>query len=301
MKPRAFLTAAVAGLVCAQALAATPPVASAPKSAPKPPTAATGPWAKVPALPTACYASQDDWYNRNEAALAAVQQDHNKQKDINTEIQTKSSRALSENPMALAQAMQQKMMDDPQNAQKYMERVMQQGQQASTDVQEDSARAQQLEAESKAILKQYGDALNKALGPANARWAALQKKRGYAPDTVGPGEGGEPDWVYAEWEAILADRDRAYAANCAQWWAATGQMHAYMKRYKDYLVQEFMPYNKRLVDDPAVDQFKMLDVPAAGYRTVGDYEAAELYMRRAYTMFAARKDRPYCGADGHCE
>jgi hypothetical protein len=57
---------------------------------------------------------------------------------------------------------------------------------------------------------------------------------------------------------------------------------------------------KRLVDDPALDQFKMLDVPATGYRTVADYKAAELYMRRAYTMFSQREAKPYCGADGRC-
>jgi len=302
MKSRVFLTAAVAGLICAQSLAATPPATPATKAGPKPvATAAAGPWAKVPALPTACYSGQDDWNARNDAALVAVQQDHDKQKAVNTEIQNKSNKALSENPMAMAQAMQQAMLNDPQNAQKYMERVVQQGQQAGTDVQEDTARSQQLEAEGKTVVKQYEAALLKALGPGNARWDALKKKRGYGPDAYGPGETGEPDWVYDEWVAILKDWDQGYAANCAQWWAATGPIHGYMKRYKDYLVQEYIPYVKRLVDDPALDQFKMLEVPATGYRTVGDYEAAELYIRRAYTMFSPRKDRPRCPSPENCE
>jgi hypothetical protein len=290
MNPRSFITAALGGLVCSSALAAQPAAAPA------------GPWAKVPALPTACYASQDDWFDRNEAALAAVQEDHSRQDDINTESKNKALEAFNEDPMAIAQAMTQTMLNDPQDAQKNMERMVQQGQQAGTDVQEDSARAQQLEAESKTIVKQYEAALLKAMQPAQARWNAFQKRMGWE---VGPGFAMMPDpsWsdaAWQEWAAVQKMRDAAYTANCAQWWAATGPMHAYMKRYKDYLLQEYIPHMKRLVDDPALDQFKMLDVPATGYRTVADYEAAELYMRRAYTMFSQREAKPYCGADGGC-
>lgn len=282
MKLLNILATVVLGFACAPAFSA-------------PPAAPASPWAKVPALPTACYASQDDWYSRNEAALVAVQEDRSRQDDINGEIQQRAHRALSENPMAMAQAMQQAMLNDPQGAQKFMERMTQQGQQASADVTESSARDQEFEAEGKAVVKQYEAALARAMGPANARWDALKKKRGYGADAYGPSEMGEPDWVYAEWVAILRERDRAYTANCATWWVATGPIHAYMKKYKDYLVQEFMPYHKRLIDDPALDQFKLLEVPAKGYRTVGDYEAAEKYMRQAYTMFRPRLDHPRCG------
>jgi hypothetical protein len=291
MNPRICLAAVVVGLVCAPAFSAPPPAAK--------PAAAANPWTRVPALPTACYSSQDDWYDRNEAARAAVQEDHSRQNDINGEIQQRTTRALNENPMAMMQAMQQAMVNDPQGAQKFMERMTQQGQQAAADVTETSEKTTQLEAEGKTVLKQYEAALAKALGPATARWEALKKKRGYSGD-YGPSETGEPDWVYDEWYAILHERDRAYAANCATWWAATGPIHAYMKKYKDFLVQEFIPYNKRVIDDPALDQFKLLEVPAAGYRTVSDYEAAEMYMRQAYTMFSPRRDRPFCGDQG-CE
>src|SRR5262245_40645992 len=300
MNVRNFLTAAAAGLVCAQSLAANPPAVPA-KPAAKPAAAApAGPWTKVPALPTTCYSGTDGWYDRYGAALDAVQQDHYRQNDINRELQQKANKALNENPMAMAQAMQQAMMNGPQGAQKFMERITQQGQQAGADIQADTARSKQLEDEGKALVKQYQAALGKSLGPANARWDALKKKRGYDAGAYGPSETGEPDWVYAEWVGILQDRDRGYAANGAVWYAATGPIHAYMKRYKDYLAGEYMAYRKQVVDQPALDNFKMLNVPATTYRTVADYEAAELYLRRAYDMFSPRMDHSYCQPTG-CE
>ena len=116
MSMRIFVTAAVAGLVCAPALAAAP-------------AADAGPWAKVPAAPTACYTSQDQCQDQNSAAVDAVQKEHYAANERNDGTASRnSSEAQAANPMAMAQAMQQAMMNDPQNAQKYMEQMTQQGQ-----------------------------------------------------------------------------------------------------------------------------------------------------------------------------
>ena len=87
MSMRIFVTAAVAGLVCAPALAATS-------------AANAGPWAKVPALPTACLSSQDQWWEMNNAAIEAVQQDHYAQNEVNDAIEQKFRKVQEENPMA---------------------------------------------------------------------------------------------------------------------------------------------------------------------------------------------------------
>jgi len=289
MRTRVFRAAAVAGLVSASALAATPAAAPA------------GPWTKVPALPTACYSNQDQWWDQNNAAIDTVNQAHYAQNDINEAIRQKFNDAQAANPMAMAQALQQKMMADPQNAQKYMEQIMQQGQQLQTEVPAQGQRAQQFEAESKTVMKQYETALAHAMGPADARWTALKKKMGIAMDSPGPGEAGVPDWAWVEWGVILRERDQAYAANCAQWWSATGPIHGYMKRYKDYLVQERIPYEKKITEEPALEQYRTLGIPTTGWRTTTDFQAAADYMKMASTMFGERKGRPYCGADGRCE
>ncbi len=289
MKARFFVTAIVAGLACAPAINAQAPAKPA------------GPWAKVPALPTACYTGQDGWSERNSAALEAVQQAHYKQNDVNDGIRQKLTERQSEDPMALAQAMTQAMLNDPQKAQQYMQQMTQQGQQAQIEVPEQQEKEQQLDAEAKAIIKQYEAALTKARAPGEALWAALRKKLELAPDARHPGEMGVPDWAWQEWDVIQRERDRAYVANCATWFGTAGPIHAYMKRYKDYLVQERIPYERRLMDDPLLEQYRMLEIPMEGWRTTTDYEAAEDYMNRAAGMFGIRLSEPRCKNSSLCD
>jgi hypothetical protein len=276
---RGPLAGAFAALAFASALQAQP---------------APGPWAKVPALPTACYLSQDQYFEQNDAALAAVQKDHYRQNDINSAINQKMKDALKADPMLMAQALQQKMMEDPQNAQKYMEQMLQQGQAAQTEVPAQIEKEKQIEAEGEALIKQYKGALAKALGPGNARWTALKKKYGLDDDATHPGELGVADWVWAEWGVILREWDQGYQANCAQWWSATGPIQGYLKRYKTFLVTERIPYEKKMGDDPWLDQYAMLGVSTAGYRTTTDYEAAEDYLKMARSLFGERNHAPRC-------
>ena len=288
MITRIFVTTVVAGLVCAPALAAAP-------------AADAGPWAKVPAAPTACYTSQDQYQDHNSAAVVAVQTEHYAANERNTALRQKLSEAQAANPMAMAQAMQQAMMNDPQGAQKYMERIAQQGQATQTEVPAAMARESQIEAEEKSVIAQYQAALATANGPADARWTALKKKMGIAMDSPGPGESGVPDWAWQEWGVILRERDQAYQANCATWFSPTGPLQSYLKRYKQFLVQERMPYEKKLIDDPALEQYKMMDISTESYRTTTDYDAVEDYLKSAFRIFGERRGSPYCAADHPCQ
>lgn len=287
MRTRIILTAMVAGLACAPMINAQAPAKPA------------GPWARVPALPTTCDTSQGGWLEKNSAALEAVQQAHNKQKDVNDGIRQQLTERQSD-PMALAQAMTQAMLNDPQKAQQYMEQMAQHGQQAQVEVSEQHEKEQQFDAEAKTIIKQYQAARSKARVPGEARWTALKKKLELAPDATHPGEMGVPDWAWKEWDAILREWDRADAANCATWIVAAGPIHAYMKRYKDYLVQERIPYEKRLMDEPILEQYRMLEIPMDGWRTTTDYEAAEDYMGRAAAMVSSVLVEPRCKVSGPC-
>ena len=301
MKSRALLTAAVAGLVCVQALAATPPAAPAPKPAPKPAvTAPAGPWAKVPAPPTACYSSQDHYFELNTAAADAVSNELDKLKEQNTALDQKANEVMQSNPMALAQAMQQAMLDDPQNAQKYMERMVKQGQDAQTAIPAATDREKQIEAEKDTVIKQYQAALAKAMGPADARFTALEKKMGITMNSFGPAPGA-PDWAWDEWGVILHERDQAYQATCATWFLPVGPLQGYLKRYKDFLVKERIPYEKKNFDEPRLDQFRTLGVSTASYRSTNDHEAVKDYLGMAYGIFSERQDHPHCPTPDRCE
>ena len=256
---------------------------------------ATSPWAKAPALPTACYASQEkeDSYKKMEEALAAVQADHARQKEINDKIRESSQ---SIDPMELARRMQENLMKDPQNAAKYMQGIQSLGQSVQADQQATSEKVKQLAAEEQALIERYKADLVKSQAPGNARWDALKKKLGIAPDSRGPGESGVPDWAWKEWEIILREWDRAYQSTCAQWWNAAGPMHAHMKRYRDYLVQERVPHYQKHIDEPALKNYQMMNVPSKGYRSVAEFVAVEDYIKRAGRIFSQRADRPRCTA-----
>ena len=290
MKTRIVLAVGASGLVCMQALAATTPAGS-------------GPWAQVPPLPTACYSGQDPWTDKNAAAIEAVQQSLYAQQEKNTALDQQANKAMSEDPLAMAQAMQQAMMDDPANAQKMMERMVQTGQEAQTEVVAKSQKETQLEAESKKVLEQYGTALNQAMAPARGRWVALQKNMGWDVDqnfAFGP----DPSWpqsAWQEWSRIQKDRDAAYVANCAKWWSATGPIQAYLKRYKDFLVQERIPYEQKLGDEGKLMNYKLLNVPADDYRTTTDFEAAIDYMKMAASLYGERMADPFCRMLNACE
>jgi len=260
---------------------------------------ATGPWAKVPAFPTACYVSQENekFHTKLDAALEAVQADHSQQNDINAKIRDS---AKNVDPMELARRLQENMMKDPQGAMKYMQGIQDLGQGYQAQQQVTFDKEAQLEAEEKALIQRYRTALEKSYAPGNARWDALKKKLGIAPDSRGPGESGVPDWAWKEWEVILREWDRAYQATCAQWWNVAGPMHAHMKRYKDYLVQERIPHYQKHFDEPTLKNYQMMNVSSKGYKSVAEFAAVEDYIKRAGRIFSERMDRPRCTAQ-RCE
>ena len=59
---------------------------------------------------------------------------------------------------------------------------------------------------------------------------------------------------------ILRERDQAYQANCATWFSPTGPLQSYLKRYKTFLVQERIPYEKKILDEPRLEQYQMMGV-----------------------------------------
>lgn len=106
----------------------------------------------MPALPTACYSSQDKWWEQSSAAFDAVQQAHNEQNDINAAISQNATDTFGADPFAMAARMQQEMMNDPQNARKKMEQMLQQNEQAQAEVPARLAKEQQIENESKSLI-----------------------------------------------------------------------------------------------------------------------------------------------------
>lgn len=291
------LAVAGAGLLLSAALGAQTPSRSATQSSLR--TAAQapakGPWASAVPLPTGCYSSKDDFAAKSEAASKTIVADRERQEEINAKIE---ARFRDIDPMEMSQRMTQKMMEDPQNAAKYME-VMGATRDAGemqAELMEELQKESQRSAEEKALIKRYEAAVHQAREPARARLAALHKRN----DAWGEGEAGFflLDWAQKEHNAIVGEADQAYEAICPQWWGATGHMHAFMKRYKDYLVKERIPYEER-GDAQRTMQYEMVNTPAESYRSVVTHKAVEDYMKLAGRLFAGvRPEQPLCRPDG---
>ena len=266
------------------------------------PSAASA-FTKVPPLPTACYSSQDQWNAKSEEAFDAIQADNYAQDEIKSGISQAANEALSANPLAIVQAMQQRMMDDPANAQKHMEQMMAQQQQAADQVPQQHEKEEQFKREAAALKKQYETALTSAMGAANTRLAAVRKRYDGLDGSdlmLRYGDPGEPAWLYPERMAMLRERDQGYAANCPAWWNATGKVQAFLKRYKDYLVNERTPF-QRTFDQAQLENYRSMGVATTGWRTTTDYDAANDYLKMAQDLYSMREEKPRCTAETPCQ
>jgi predicted secreted protein len=300
MNPRIILTAAVAGLFCAQALVAQPA-----KPPTKPATAApAGAWAKVPPLSTLCYGfAGEEWepfIGRLEAAKAAIQADRDKQDAINAKIE-EDFRSID--PMEMASRMQQWMMSNPEEAMKFMQGQQAMAEQVTADVNALQEREQARDAEWKALVKRYEDALIQAYGPVQARLDAMRgSKTTDRKDLLYPSFFGDPSMSDAEWaagEAANAAADNAYQALCPQWWGANGQFHAYLKKQKAWFIQQRIPELERN-DAPRLQQYAIMNTPAASYRSTAPLKGVTEYLDLVWKVYRVRDSKPRCTATHTC-
>ncbi|MGH8262576.1 MAG: hypothetical protein ACRETU_03750 [Steroidobacterales bacterium] len=255
---------------------------------------AADPWARAVALPTGCYASQDPFAAQTSTALETLAAERDKQSGINEEIAAQVSNVANQDPMELARRMQENMMKDPQNAQKYMETMGATDPAAVTAAtMHASERKMQWDTEERNFLASYQAALRTAVTPPHAKFMALRKRLGIT-EGWGVGESASAA-VYAEYDAIKREADQAYAAFCPQWWGANGSMQAYIKRYKDYLVKERIPYEQK-TDAQRTASYAMLNTPAGSYRSLVTMDAVRDYMQLANRLYEKRNDEPLCTA-----
>jgi hypothetical protein len=279
---RPLCAVAFLGLVLSTALQAEP---------------ATGdPWARVPPLSTACYYADDPADAKLAVANEALKTDHERQRAVNARIEAEDRDV---DPWEQAQRIQEAMMKDPQNAMKYMQSVQSMTDSMQTEYPEVLEKEQQMQTESEALMKRYEEVLKQAYGPGIARWGALKRKLGIPADSPHPGEAGVPDWAWTEWDAILREWDRAYVANCAQWWADGGQAQAFMKRYKDWLVQERIPHYET-IDQQKAETFAMMGKDVAQYRSEAAFIGVEDYIKLAQGLWSHRMEMPRCPG-GTCD
>lgn len=254
--------------------------------------AATGPWAKMPALTTACFSGADPFTAKLDAAVESVKAGRSEQQAINDRI---AAEYKSIDPNEMMSRMQQWMMSNPQEATKYLQQVQAVGNEMQTGIPEDGAAQQRFEAERADLIERYQAALAQAYAPATARWNALLKKLGVTDNIPSVKDPGTPQWAWAEEDAVSRERDKLYQANCPQWWGAAGPMQAWLKKYRAWMTQEHIPLGERMESQTA-QTYAMINTPSASYRSLAAYDGVIKYMEVVGQVFAERRDAPSCTA-----
>ncbi len=257
---------------------------------------AQGPFAKVPALTTACYADNDPFRDRLGAAREAVGADRERQTAINAKIEEDFN---SMDMMEKSQRMQQWMMENPEEATKYMQANQAVGTQTTAAVPELANQSQQFDRERADLMKRYEAAMKQAQAPADARMAALDKKLDPVGCHFGSTECEIPAWADTELEAIFHMRDAAYQAACPQWWGANGQVPGFLKRKRDWVVTKYLPEYAK-IDDLRMQQYAIMNTPAASYKSTLPHDEATKYLDEIDKLYQMRLGKPWCTGN-RCE
>ena len=256
------------------------------------PAAGASPWAKAPALTTTCFYGADPFPAKLDAALAAVKAGRDNQLAVNQKIEEEYK---SIDPMEMANRMQQWMMSNPQEATKYLQGIQAVGEDFNARMPEISAAQQRFRDEEAALIKRYKAALDTAYAPGYARFTALKQKLGVDPAYPSVKDPGTPDWAMVEENVIMRDLDKAYAATCPQWWGAAGPVHAWLKTYRDWITNTYIPFNDRLSSQNA-QTYAIMGTPSAAWKAVSDYDGVIMYLEAVGRVFMERREKPRCDA-----
>jgi hypothetical protein len=180
---------------------------------------------------------------------------------------------------------------------KYMQGIQTVGEDFNARMPEMHAAQGRFQTEEKNLIKRYETSLEAAFAPGYARFNALKTKLGVPLDypTVKGGEGGAPDWAVAEQDAIMRQLDQVYATHCPQWWGATAQIQAWLKTYRTWLTNEWIPFHDRLSSQNA-QTYAIMGTPSASWRAVSAQDAVIMYLQSVQRVYGVRREKPRCTA-----
>jgi hypothetical protein len=188
-------------------------------------------WTRVPPQPTACYASQDYVSKKYDAAYETVSADLARAKEAQEQATAQAQENMGQvDPFKYMEAMSQMAMDDPAKMAEMTKGT--------------SAGESQQFAEQIAASDQQKKALEDELARLNERYeTAISSAKSW----VRP-RGTVEEQVAARRSMTAADVARFYASYestiCPQWFGSSGEYAAWLKRYKNYLVQKQIPIEK---------------------------------------------------------
>jgi hypothetical protein len=253
---------------------------------------AQSPWARVPAFPTGCYSSRDDFAAKIAASRESVTGEIEEKKQSNDELKERARDADTGDDATRAARIQAMLMKDPQAAMKMMQQNQAAGTTFQTAAPEDNANQQKLDRELKDLLAQYNVALKKAVALVDAKFIKRFAPNGDASQWQEFLSPGSPARDYADWAVLNKEWNAEEEKACIPWWQATGPFHAWLKRYRDHLVQDHIPWVEQGEQAGAGFMAMMADSSAGSYQSTAKLEAVSDYMKRAEEIFNSRPPEP---------
>ena len=249
------------------------------------------PWSRVPAVPTGCYSS-DGFSARVLEIRKAVDGDRERQQHINDDLSKKAAGTGGGQADAfkMAAQIQQKMMSDPQNAQKLLQQIQASGQNFNSAATEDLATKHRLEADLKTTLGQYKAAQAKALAPVEAKFRELDARASKDLQRTEAGDFYKP-WAVKEYNALVPLYNVEVERTCAAWFGPGGQFQAWLNRYHDYLVNERIPWIEK--DENAGLAFAAFATDTrSGYKSTATLRGVVDYLEQVDKVFGYRPSGP---------
>jgi len=254
---------------------------------------APSPWAQVPAFPTSCYSSKDDFVDKIAAAREVVAGEIDQRRQANNELYERAKEADSGDDETRRARMQAMMMKDPQATMKMMQGIQGAGNAMNAAAPADNANQQKLDRELKDLQTQYRAALANAVAPVQAR---IVKR--FQPDGSGRqgflanfGQG-YADADFADYAALNQQWNAEHEKACAPWFQASGPFHAWLKRYHDHLVQDHIPSAEKLEQQGYEFRAMMAGSPPGSIQPTAQLEAVSDYLKRAEEIFNSRPLEP---------
>jgi hypothetical protein len=255
------------------------------------PPAAQSPWSKVPAFPTGCYSGRDDFETKIVAAQEAMSKEIARQEQINNQLKERYESTKANDPWAEAARVQNLMAENPQKAMEMAQKGAT-ARDTMTDLgPRDTANQKKLDAELADLSTRYRAAVEKATAPVDARLKESDK-RAENWETCGEMACRSRRGV-SEHNALVKQWNGEYEQVCSTWWQASGPFQSWLKRYRDHLVQDHIPWLEQAGEAGAGNLALYADTSAAGYKSTATMDAVVDYMRRAGEVFNNREREPF--------
>lgn len=239
------------------------------------PLLAQDPWSRVPAMPTSCYASDDEFDKPVRDTAVALGEDIGAQRAINKALQ----KQITSDPAAMQTKLVAAMQKNPAQAGEIMGFFEKLGN-ATTEIAAGPSAEMQAEWEQrfKKLSDDYGSEMDAMLGPIHKRIRDHMHESG--------GTANDERIVREGWSEY---NQKYEAIFCAKRIKTDGV--ALLAAYKQFILTDYIP--KSLEAEANEKKFLvMFDVPTTTYRPVSTLKGVVLYLGKVDAVFGLRRSGP---------